>query len=419
MNAQAQSPLDPTLDLGHHEAHTLGGPTLAHALDTLSAQAPELSMFTIRHQLGDLAAGATLDPHDWSLMILAALAALGDTANQLGVYADAAIARGATEAEIQDVINIVQAYAGTPRAVNAARAIAQQVPAAVGPARRELIVNLSDHQTGVVTQGEPGTTPILLMHALCMDRHYWRAVAPRLARRGQVIAYDLRAHGRARGGRPPQSLDQMADDAALLMDRLQIEKADVYGASYGGAVAQHFALRHPDRVRALGLLATGARTPHGLLTARAAKAESAGMAAQVAESLHRWFLPESIAMNTWGVRYARSRLLHARVEDWAASWRTMAELDVLDRLSEIKAPTFVLSGVQDLSSYPELMRELADAIPDSRFVSIDPGTHMAVLEQSEAVAIELDRFRARVDSPTPPDTVAIGRKELKEPLQDA
>lgn len=381
------------LSIGRHEAEALGGRTLVSALEALADPAPELSAFVVRRQLGDLGAAAALDPREWSMMILAALATLGDTADQLGVYAEAALGNGATDAELADVLHVIDGYAGTPRAVNAARAIATNVPGALGPTRRELVVPLSDHETGVVVQGREDGTPILLMHALCMDRHYWRAVAPTLATRAHVVSYDLRAHGRARGGPLPTSLDQMADDAALLMDELGLDTADVYGASYGGAVAQHFALRHPDRVRGLALLATGARSPHDLLAARATNAEHNGMAAQVPESLARWFLPESIAHNVWGVRYARSRVLHARVEDWAASWRNMANLDVQDRLPEISAPTLVLSGANDLSSYPEAMKVLSDDIPDSRFVSVDPGTHMMVLEQPQATADALAAFR--------------------------
>jgi 3-oxoadipate enol-lactonase len=389
---------DPALAIGCHEAAVLGGTTLTAALDGLAEQAPELATYVLRREMGDLGAGAALEPRDWTLITLGVLAALGDTADQLGVYADAALHHGATETEIQDVVDLVHGYAGTPRAVTAARAIATRAPAAVATGRRELVVPLADHETGVVIDGaDRSGPPVLLLHALCMDRHYWRAVTPTLARQARVVAYDLRAHGRARGGPTPQSLDQMADDTALLLDRLGIDRADVVGASYGGAVAQHVALRHPDRVRALGLVATGARSPRELLRERAAKAERDGMAAQVPESLARWFLPETVAHNTWGVRYARSRVLRMRVEDWAASWRTMADLDVLDRLGEVRVPSLVVSGAQDLSSDPGHMRELADALPDARFAPIDPGTHMAVLEQPGPVADALSAFRRELD----------------------
>jgi 3-oxoadipate enol-lactonase len=384
--------------LGDHVAEVLGHAPLRDALAGLTDRSPRLAAYITRCQLGDLSADAALDPREANLLIAATLAALGDCGDQLGIYARGALTDGSTPEELQDVLHTVAVYAGSPRAVNAVRAIAEAEPSALGSPRRESVVTLADHRTGVITAGNDGPTPILLMHALCMDRHYWRAVAPVLATRAPVIAYDLRSHGLAGGGSLPTSLDQLADDAAELLDRLDVERADVYGASYGGAIAQHLALRHPGRVRGLALIATGAKFPRDELRARAANAERDGMAAQVPESLARWFLPDTVAHNTWGVRYARARLLRARVEDWAASWRTMADLDTVDRLAEITAPTLVVSGDQDLSSTPELMNQLAQGLPNGRLASMSPGTHMMVLEQPEVLAQHLMSFRAEVDT---------------------
>ena len=387
--------IDPAEVIGRYEADALGGPELGQALDELENVHPELARYTIRRGLGDAESATNLDHREYALLTVATLAALGDTSAQLAIYAAAARRHGATAAELRDVLMLTCAYAGTPRAVTATRAAPESLhPAATGV--RETVMRLADHDTGLLDGGEGGGgagPPMLLMHALCMDRHYWRAVLPTLIAKGRILAYDLRAHGVARGAPPPTSLNQMADDAARLLDALEVDRVDVYGASYGGAVAQHFALAHPDRVRALGLIATGAWSPRETLQERARRAELHGMAAQVAESLHRWFLPDSIAENGWAVRYARAKVLRARVEDWAASWRTMAQLDVRDRLPEMTMPTLVVSGQQDLSSTPEMMRDLADGLPDGRYVPADPGTHMITLEQPDTLADALATFR--------------------------
>lgn len=233
-----------------------------------------------------------------------------------------------------------------------------------------------------------------------MDHNYWRDVYAPLAALGRVIAYDLRGHGRARGAPPPRDLAHLASDAAALLDALGVETADVYGASYGGGVAQYLAIGHQERVRSMALLATTALSSIPLLDQRAEDAEANGMEAQVAKSLIRWFLPETIASNTWAVRYARDRVRRAKVADWAAAWRAMARLDVVNAAKDLTLPTLILSGVQDLSTDPKVMRFTADLYSHAEFVSVDPGTHFMPLEQPEAVSAALIAFRKRVASGT-------------------
>ena len=87
--------------------------------------------------------------------------------------------------------------------------------------------------------GDPGkVVPMLLIHALDMDHRFWRSVFPKLAARGRVVAYDIRGHGRARGAPLTTDLDQLAGDIAWLLDQLEAPLVDVYGVSYGGAIAQ-------------------------------------------------------------------------------------------------------------------------------------------------------------------------------------
>jgi 3-oxoadipate enol-lactonase len=183
-------------------------------------------------------------------------------------------------------------------------------------------------------------------------------------------------------------------------DELGIDRADVYGASYGGAIAQHLALDHPDRVRSLALIATSPWCPTETLDERAENAKANGMDAQVAESIIRWFAPATIAENGWAVRYAREMIRRNSTHEWAASWRAMARLDVVDRLAEIKAPTVAIAGQQDLSSVPEALKAIANGVEGSRYVLIDPGTHMMPMEQPEALAETLLEFRDDVETGT-------------------
>jgi len=377
---------------------TYCGPGLRSKVDHVGRISPALQ----RHLAGTapMLRNTTLGNREWGLVTMAMLIAIGDAPDQLRTYLDIAVAAGATNDEVIDVINQAAIYVGGPRAVNALRSLENALGAErdrLLPGVTESVVRVGDHDTVVWDNGGDGV-PMLLMHCLSLDRRVWRDVYPQLASTGRVVAYDIRNHGSARGAPLVRDLDHVADDAAALLDALDIEQADVYGASYGGAIAQHLVLNHPDRVRSLALIATSPWCPTDTLDARAADAEADGMDAQVAESLIRWFAPETIAENGWAVRYGREMIRKDSAAEWAASWRAMARLDVVDRLAEICVPTVAIAGQQDLSAIPEALQAIADGVDGCRYVLVDPGTHMMPMEQPDALAGVLLEFRHDVQS---------------------
>jgi 3-oxoadipate enol-lactonase len=200
-----------------------------------------------------------------------------------------------------------------------------------------------------------------------------------------VIAYDLRGHGHAQAAPHPITLERFANDLQALLNALEIEQADIAGLSLGGAIAQQFALTYPRSVRSLALVATMAKAFPAMLE-RAEAAEREGMEAQIATTLMRWFTPQVIALNGWAIRYARERILRARVEDWSASWRALAQLNTFEHLREITQPVQVISGELDQSTPPALMKEIADRLPRASFDVIAGGPHILSLEKPGELA---------------------------------
>lgn len=248
------------------------------------------------------------------------------------------------------------------------------------------LVTLSDHQTTVVDQGTGGT-PLILIHSLGLDWRMSRHVIPEVARGGRVIAYDLRLHGSAHAAAPETfTLEQCADDLLLLMDTLGIERAHVVGFSLGGAVAQVFALRHPTRLAALGLVATMASSDGTTYRARADAAESFGMDSQVSQTMQRWFNGSDLANNNWAVRYAREKIRTTSTRNWARYWRALDQINTAEQLHTIAAPTLVLAAEQDASTPPETMQKIAKSIPQSSFHVIAGAPHMVSLHAPDQVA---------------------------------
>lgn len=327
---------------------------------------------------------------------------------------------GATEVELRQIVSLSGAFYGSSRATRAWELVQDFLPPTpslssattpYGPlsnaGRTEYLVALHDHFTRVIDYGPnesgPGV-PTLLIHALGLDGVMWDGVGPALAQQERrVLAYDLRGHGYAKGAPPTKDLSHLATDLAELLDKLGIKVVNVYGQSYGGAVAQHFVLEHPSRVRSAAFITTASMAQPSWLT-RATRAEEAtSVLPLLPETIIRWFSPEAIAANAWGVRYARACIENISVSDWAIAWNAMGRLDTRSRIHQVQCPVLVVCGAQDASTGPLHMKALVDQINGAKktalakYAELDPGRHMVALEQSTALSKVLIAFRNAVD----------------------
>lgn len=98
-------------------------------------------------------------------------------------------------------------------------------------------------------------SPIVLLHgAYFTIEMNWAQLIPELAKTRKVIAIEMQGHGRTPYSDRKLSHAALAGDVAGVLDHLQIERADVAGFSFGGAVAYQFAIQSPERLRKLVLI---------------------------------------------------------------------------------------------------------------------------------------------------------------------
>jgi len=107
---------------------------------------------------------------------------------------------------------------------------------------------------------EPGhAAPILLLHGLSSNAHYWDRLAQHLGDR-RLIALDQRGHGLT--GRPPRrppvpagfAMDELIEDAALVIEALDLGRPVLAGHSWGATVALELAARRPGLISALAFI---------------------------------------------------------------------------------------------------------------------------------------------------------------------
>jgi pimeloyl-ACP methyl ester carboxylesterase len=192
------------------------------------------------------------------------------------------------------------------------------------------------------------------------------------------------------GGRPrapePPTMTSLADEIAASYEG----PLALAGVSLGGMVAQHVAVRHPQRVQSLLVACTGASADPATMEQRAARVLADGMAGVLEETLARWFTPAALAVRPEppGVAYARRTLLALEPACFADGWLAIAGHDIVARLGEIAVPTSALAGSADAASPVSRMQQISERVPGARFVVLD-GPHMLHLERPVEFAAAL------------------------------
>jgi pimeloyl-ACP methyl ester carboxylesterase len=229
---------------------------------------------------------------------------------------------------------------------------------------------------------------LLLLHAFPLGLVMWDDQVRALASRCTVVRFDDRGFG----GTPPAdallTMERIADDAAALLDHLGAGQALVAGCSMGGYAAFAIWRRHPDRVR--GLLLQDTRAGADTDEARAGRAtlaekvlrEGAGAAADA-------FLPKLLGETTQRERpgvVARVReiILATPPRGIANALHGLAaRADSTATLREIRVPTMVVCGEEDVLTPPSEAHAMAKAIAGSRLAIVPKAGHLANLENPE------------------------------------
>lgn len=236
------------------------------------------------------------------------------------------------------------------------------------------------------TDGAAGKPALLFANSLGSDLRIWDDVASRLAGRCHVIRYDLRGHGLSETPAPPYSAADLAGDAVAILDRLNIHQAIVCGVSVGGMIAQAVALNFPKRVSGLVLCDTGAKIATSeAWQQRIDKVRADGVDSLVQMTMERWFSAGFREKCAAEVRGYSLMLRQTSVDGYIGTCAALRDTDFRSAITQIKQPTLVLCGAEDIATPPELGRELAGLIPGAQFSLIDKAAHLPCIEQPDAV----------------------------------
>lgn len=241
--------------------------------------------------------------------------------------------------------------------------------------------------------GDPDAPALVILEGLGDAVPSWRRNIPTLAAELGVAAIDYRGNGRSDEPPGPCTMATFVDDAIAVLDAVGVDRAHLYGQSFGGMVAQEMALTIPERVRTLVLGCTHAGAHHAVEVEPATVPKG--------EPWRAWYgpgypdaHPERVAED---LRVARAQPEHP--VGGRRQWEAMVGWDAYNRLPAITAPTLVLHGTDDRMIAPANAEILAGRIPGAELVWLAGAGHVYNWEQPDrADRVVLDFIRRHADA---------------------
>lgn len=229
--------------------------------------------------------------------------------------------------------------------------------------------------------------PLLMIMGLAADSRMWMLQTPAFSASYRIITFDNRGVGRSSSPPGPYTMEQMAADALAVLDASGVERAHVLGISMGGAIAQHLALKAPERVGTLVLAATWChRNPYLDRMSALGRliADSLGQEALVRASMLWLFTPRFFLERERVISALEQMALAFQppVSTFVNQTAAVAAHDVREQLAAVTAPALVLVGRQDILVPPELAEVLAASIPGATLRILDGG-HAFNVENAE------------------------------------
>ncbi|MFJ7150593.1 4-carboxymuconolactone decarboxylase [Streptomyces sp. NPDC100445] len=232
----------------------------------------------------------------------------------------------------------------------------------------------------------PEDAPVLILGpSLGTTWHMWDRQVPELAKQWRVFRFDMPGHGGA-PAHPAGSVAELTARLLVTLDALGVQRFGYAGCALGGAVGIELALRHPERLASLALVAASPRFGTAdEFRQRGVIVRTNGLDPIARTAPDRWFTggfaAAQPAITEWAVQMVRT----TDPGCYIAACEALAGFDVRPELGRVGVPTLVLVGADDQVTGPAEARTLVAGIPDARLAVVPGASHLVPVEQPAAV----------------------------------
>jgi 3-oxoadipate enol-lactonase len=234
----------------------------------------------------------------------------------------------------------------------------------------------------------PETAPVVVLNngVIMSAATSWAYQTKALSAHYRVLQYDCRGQGQSDHPESPYSMELHADDLAALLAALNIASAHIAGISYGGEVAQAFALKYPQQTRSLILMDTVSEVgPELRLIIQSwIDALKTGDALTFFNATVPWnFSAHFIADNAALLEDAQRRYALLDFPAVIRLCQAFLEVDFTARLGEIEAPVCILAGELDLLKGPRYAQILKKGMPQAEYHILAGAGHASCWERPQ------------------------------------
>lgn len=248
--------------------------------------------------------------------------------------------------------------------------------------------------------------PLVLLHGGFVDMKMWEPQVAALAGSYRILRYDLRGHGLTGPSRENRyTVEHFAEDLRGLLDGLGLERVALCGLSLGGMIAQAFAARYPERLRALVLADTVVSTTHTLSDKLQTHLLAPGWA--VRPTIRHLGADRWVRLSFWLASKSRSDKWFG--QDEATSTyvkKAMSQLTTAEyvkvygalyafreqALSNVRVPTLLLNGEYEPANIVRHAERLKTLLPQATSATIPRAGHTSNMENPTAFNALLQSF---------------------------
>ncbi len=232
--------------------------------------------------------------------------------------------------------------------------------------------------------------PLLVLPGAYMAIPDMGEIIPMLAKTHKVIAMEFQGHGRTNDIDRPITWENLADDAAGVLNALDIEKADIFGYSMGAGAAIQLAIRHPEKVDQI-VSASAGYDISGMQPAYAAMIPQMKPEMFIGTPMEdAW---KKLAVNPDGFPAFVDKMIALEHEPLA--WG--------DDVKTIKSPVLIIAGDSDVITLEHevaffkllgggVMGDMGTPLPASRFAILPATSHTAVISQPDLLHMLIEPF---------------------------